>query len=306
MGRHVTWAMVATVAALGLAGGHHAAGEESVTPDVGKKTVLLWPDGAPGALGDSEADKPALTVCLVPREKATGAGVVVCPGGGYAHLADDHEGRQVAAWLNAHGIAAFILKYRIAPYRHPAPMLDAQRALRLVRSRAQEWGVDPNRLGIMGFSAGGHLTSTAGTHFDLGNPDAADPVDRLSCRPDFMVLGYPVITFKPPYAHMGSCHNLLGKDPPAALVDAFSNNEQVTADTPPTFLVHTSGDAGVPAENSILFYLALRKAKVPAELHIYEQGPHGFGLAPDDPVLSTWPGHCIDWMRARGYLSSKD
>src|SRR5262249_47826211 len=158
----------------------------------------------PGALGQTEKDKPSATVYLPPKEKATGCAVVVCPGGGYGGLAVDHEGRQVAEWLNGQGVTAFVLRYRLKPYRHPVPLQDAQRAIRTVRAQAKEWQVDPQRIGIWGFSAGGHLASTAGTHFDEGKPDASDAIDRVSCRPDFLILCYPVITLKPPYAHMGS------------------------------------------------------------------------------------------------------
>jgi acetyl esterase/lipase len=272
-------------------------------PAAEPKTELLWPAGAPGAVGETDADKPSITVWLPEAEKAGGCAVVVCPGGGYGALAMDHEGRQVAAWLNSHGVTAFVLKYRLAPrYRHPAPLSDAQRALRTVRARAEEWKIDPKRVGILGFSAGGHLASSAGTHFDDGKADGADPIDRQSSRPDFMVLCYPVITFEPPYAHMGSRNNLLGKDAEASLVQLFCNEKQVTARTPPTFLFHTTEDTAVPPENSILFYTALRKAKVPCELHIYEKGRHGVGLAPKDPVLSSWPDRAAAWLNQRGYL----
>ena len=279
-------------------------GRESVAQQ--PKLELLWPNGAPGAVGDEEKDKPSITVYLPVADKANGAGVVVCPGGGYGALAVDHEGKQVADWLNANGVAAFVLRYRIAPrYKHPAPLEDAQRAIRTVRARASEWKVDPNRLGILGFSAGGHLTSTAATHFDRGNKDAADPIDRVSCRPDFAVLVYPVISFTTDYTHKGSRKNLLGENPDEKLVESLSNELQVTAETPPTFLVHTNEDSGVPPENSVLFYLALRKAKVPAEMHIYEKGRHGLGLGPNDPAFSTWPQHCITWLRGRGLLEKK-
>jgi acetyl esterase/lipase len=265
---------------------------------------LLWPEGAPGAVGDGEADKPWIWVYPAAAEQANGTAVVVCPGGGYGFLAVDHEGHQVAEWLNSLGVSAFVLKYRIAPrYRHPAPLDDAQRALRLVRSRAHECRVDPNRIGILGFSAGGHVASTAGTHFDSGESAAADPIDRVSCRPDFMVLCYPVISFTTPYMHRGSRNNLLGEAPDAELIKSLSNELQVTPDTPPTFLFHTNEDAGVPPENCILFYQALRKAKVPAELHIYQRGPHGVGLARQDPVLSTWTERCADWMKGHGLLT---
>ncbi len=268
------------------------------------ETILLWPAGAPGAVGAEDADRPTLTAYLPPPEKAVGTGVVVCPGGGYATLAMDHEGRQVAQWLNALGVAAFVLKYRHAPrYRHPAPLQDAQRALRLVRSRAAEFGVAPDRIGIWGFSAGGHLASTAATHFDEGNPAADDPIERVGSRPDFLILAYPVISFTTEYVHKGSRRNLLGDHPDPALLESLSNEKQVNARTPPTFLFHTTEDQGVPPENSILFYLALRKAGVPAEMHIYERGRHGVGLAPSDPVLSSWPGRLADWLRLRGLLT---
>jgi acetyl esterase/lipase len=264
------------------------------------KVELLWPKGAPGAVGTEEADKPSLTVFQPPADKANGTAVVICPGGGYGFLAKDHEGKQVAEWFNQRGVTAFMLLYRIAPrYRHPAPLQDAQRAIRTVRARAKEWNIDPKRIGIMGFSAGGHLASTAGTHFDDGKTDADDPIEKVSCRPDFLVLCYPVITFDAPYAHMGSRNNLLGKDQEAKLVESLCNDKQVTDKTPPTFLFHTDADKGVVPENSILFYMALRKAKVPAELHIYEKGNHGVGLAAKDPILSTWADRLNGWLESR-------
>lgn len=272
-------------------------------PAQGNNQVVLWEKGAPGKIGDQPADIPVLTVSQPPAENASGTAVVVCPGGGYGGLAMDHEGRQIADWLTRHGVTAFVLRYRHAPsYRHPAPLQDAQRALRTVRARAKEWNVDPKRVGIWGFSAGGHLASTAGTHFDAGDPGAADPIDQVSCRPDFMILCYPVITLLPPYAHMGSRINLLGKDADPKLVESLCNDKQVTPATPPTFLMHTNADAGVVPENSVLFYLALRKAKVPAELHVYEKGKHGVGLAKADPVLSEWPDQLAMWMKSRGLL----
>jgi acetyl esterase/lipase len=228
--------------------------------------------------------------------------VIVCPGGGYVHLSMEKEGSDVAHWWNSLGVTAFVLKYRLGPkYRHPIELGDAQRAIRTVRARAAEWGVRPDRIGIMGFSAGGHLTSTAGTHFDSGKAEASDAIDRLSSRPDFLVLGYPVISFTD-HAHQGSKRALLGDNPDAKLVENLSNELQVTAQTPPTFLFHTSNDGTVPVENSVMFYLALRKAGVPAEMHIYENGPHGVGLAPTDEALSSWPARLADWMRGRGLL----
>ena len=218
-------------------------------------------------------------------------------------LAVDHEGRQIAEWLNARGVAAFVLRYRLGPrYHHPIELGDAQRALRFVRFHAADYGVANDKIGIWGFSAGGHLASTAGTHFDAGNANAADPIDRLSSRPDFMILAYPVISFTTPYTHRGSLRNLLGDNPDPKLVASLSNETQVTSQTPPAFLFHTSTDTGVPPENSVLFYLALRKAGVPAEMHIYERGEHGVGLAPSDPVLSTWPRRLEDWMKLHGWM----
>jgi acetyl esterase/lipase len=218
-------------------------------------------------------------------------------------LAMDHEGRQIAEWLNARGVAAFILRYRLGPrYHHPIELGDAQRALRLVRFHGADYGVAADRIGIWGFSAGGHLASTAGTHFDKGNPDAADPVDHQSSRPDFMILAYPVISFTTEYTHRGSLRNLLGDNPDPKLAASLSNETQVTPETPPAFLFHTSTDPGVPPENSVLFYLALRKAGVPAEMHVYERGKHGVGLAPSDPVLSTWPKRLEDWMKLHGWM----
>jgi len=269
------------------------------------ETRLLWPSGAPGALGDADSDKPAVTIYLPPADRANGAGVVIFPGGGYGHLSIDKEGKQIAEWLNARGVAGFVLRYRLGPrYRHPIELGDAQRALRLVRVRAAEFRLSPDRIGVWGFSAGGHLASTLGTHFDAGKPEAADPIERVSCRPAFLILAYPVVTLLDPYAHKGSRRNLLGDNPDPALVSSLSNETQVTAQTPPAFLFHTDADNGVPAENSVQFYLALRRAGVPAELHIYERGGHGAGLGASDPVLSTWPDRLADWLKTRGVIQS--
>jgi acetyl esterase/lipase len=269
-------------------------------------TLLLWPNGAPGALGDQDVDKPSLTIFLPTRNQATGTGVIVCPGGSYTALAMNHEGRQVASWLNSLGIAAFVLKYRLGPrYHHPVEIGDAQRAIRILRARATEYGVSADRVGIMGFSAGGHLASTAGTHFDSGNPSDRDPIQRAGSRPDFLILGYPVISLTTPYTHQGSLHNLLGDNPDPKLMESLSNELQVTAQTPPTFLFHTTEDKTVPVENSVLFYLALRKAGVPAEMHIFERGPHGVGLALRDPALGMWPSLLANWLRERGLLAPK-
>lgn len=266
--------------------------------------VPLWAGAVPGALGTADEDRPSITVYLPAGVNATKTGVVVAPGGGYQHLAMDHEGVQVARWLNERGVAAFVLKYRLGPkYHHPVELGDAQRAIRLVRAHAAEYGIAPGHLGMWGFSAGGHLTATAGTKFDAGKAGAADAVERESSRPDFLVLGYPVITLTPPYAHMGSRKYLLGDHSEGALVHQLSANEHVTAQTPPTFLFATTDDELVPVMNSVLFYEALIKAGVPAEMHLFQHGAHGVGLAPNDPVLKLWPELLIAWMRARGYAA---
>jgi acetyl esterase/lipase len=294
--RFKPWQTMCLVLAVSVSSAAWAPAALAAQPEV----LLLWPNGAPGTRSQGDADKPSLTLYPAPADKATGMAIVVCPGGGYGGLAMGHEGHDVARWLNSIGVSAFILKYRHAPqYQHPAPLQDAQRALRTVRARAAEWKINPKRIGIWGFSAGGHLASTAGTHFDDGKADAADPIERAGCRPDFLILAYPVITLKPPYAHMGSRNNLLGKNADPKLVEELSNDERVTPQTPPTFLMHTNADTGVVAENSVRFYLALRKNKVSAELHIFEKGPHGVGLAPQDRVLSIWPQLLASWLKAR-------
>lgn len=268
------------------------------------ETFPLHPGGAPGAVGTEEKDIPTLTVYPAPEGSSTQTAVVVFPGGGYVNLAVNHEGADIAAWLNARGVTAYVLRYRLAPrYRHPAMIQDAQRAIRTARSLAAKYGYAKDRIGIWGFSAGGHLAATASTHFDQGNPSASDPIEREGCRPDFAVLAYPVISFDDTVAHSGSKRNLLGQNPDPALVENLSNEKQVTPQTPPTFLFHTGNDPGVPVENSILYYLALRKHQVPAELHVYENGRHGVGLAPFDPILSTWPQRLEAWLRFHGWLS---
>jgi acetyl esterase/lipase len=268
---------------------------------VPKETVLLWPGGAPGAQGTADEDKPSLTLYPASGSGKTATAVIVCPGGGYAHLAMDHEGVQIAVWLNNLGISAYILKYRLGPkYHYPVELWDAQRAIRYVRSRAAEFGIRPDRIGIWGFSAGGHLASTAATHFTHSDSEA-DPIDRQSARPDFAILSYPVISMLEPYVHLGSRRNLLGDKPDPALVLLLSNELQVTTQTPPTFLFHTSEDQVVPVENSILFYLSLRKAGVPVEMHIYQKGQHGVGLAAADPILRTWPDRLASWLQMQGF-----
>ena len=267
------------------------------------RKILLWENGAPGALGSEDADKPSLMYFPPWGENPSGTAVIVAPGGSYAFLASNHEGRQVANWFNSLGLAAFVLTYRLGPrYHHPIELGDAQRAIRLVRSRAKELRASPDRIGMMGFSAGGHLTSTAETHFDSGNPNAPDPIDRVSSRPDFAILAYPVITMMPPYAHEGSVEHLLGENASRTLRESVSNELHVTAQTPPTFLFATSDDDVVPVENSINFYSALHRAGVPAELHMFAHGAHGVGLDLADPALGEWPILLEEWLRGRGLL----
>src|SRR6266496_4426684 len=262
--------------------------------------IVLWSGGAPDAVGTEPLDIPTLTPYWPPKQQATGAAIIICPGGGYEHLSEREAG-PVAERLNSMGIAAFVLKYRIGPrYHHPAPLQDAARAIRLVRAHAPEWKIDPERIGILGFSAGGHLASTLGTHFDAGKVDSSDPIERVSSRPNVMILIYPVITMKDA-THAGSRKYLLGPDPSPQLLSLLSNEEHVTKETPPSFLVHTMTDASVPVENSLAFVTALRKAGVPVEFHLYERGPHGFALGGEDPILTTWPDRLADWLRLRGF-----
>jgi acetyl esterase/lipase len=268
--------------------------------------IPLWSGAAPGALGAAPEDVPQITPYIPERADAGGAAVVVCPGGGYRNLSMEKEGSKVAEFLNGLGVAAFVLRYRLGPrYRHPVPLGDARRALRYLRAHAADFGITRDRLGLMGFSAGGHLTATVATHVDRGAAGAADPIDRESARPDFAILAYPVITLAERWLHRGSRTMLLAPDQQHPdILDDLSNERQVTADTPPTFLFHTDADTGVPAENSVMFYLALRKAKVPAELHIYEPGPHGVGLGGTDPALVTWPDRLAGWLRTRKLLAA--
>lgn len=279
-----------------------AARQQSFTRD----RIYLWPEQAPWAKGMDEKDKPSL-MSFPPAGGNTGCAVIICPGGGYTRLALDHEGTQVATWLNSLGISAFVLHYRNngTGYQHPAPLSDAQRAIRLVRYHAKDWAIDPNRIGIIGFSAGGHLASTAGTHFQTPAYEPQDEIDKIRCRPDFMALIYPVITLEVPFTHTGSRDNLLGKNAPAEQIRQFSNHLQVTKDTPPTFLIHANDDKSVPPENSIMFYEALRKASVPAEMHIYLKGGHGFGMKKGVGPAEGWINLYADWLKVSGWLISK-
>ncbi len=268
-------------------------------------TIRLWPGRAPGAVGDSSIDVPSMTVFLPPKDRATGAMAVVFPGGGYSHIATEKEGNMTARWLNEVGVAAAVVQYRLGMrYHHPSMLQDAQRAMRTARAHAAEWGIDTARVGVVGFSAGGHLASSVGTHFDGGDARSGDPVERMSARPSFMVLVYPVITMDTTFAHKGSVHNLLGDNPTPALIALMSSEKQVTPNTPPAFIIGTTDDRTVPIENSLVMYKALRDAKVPVEMHIFETGAHGFGLGPGNPVLSTWTDICARWMRARGILGA--
>jgi acetyl esterase/lipase len=267
------------------------------------QTIPLWTDRAPGALGDDEADKPSLTIYMPPNTTGPMTAVIIAPGGAYARLSMNLEGREPANYFNSMGVAAFVLKYRLGPrYHHPIEMGDAQRAIRMVRARANEWHIAPDHIGIMGFSAGGHLAATASTHFNSGNPNASDPIERAGSRPDFAILGYPVISMTEAWTHQGSKTNLLGEHPSDALAREMSMETQVTAETPPTFIYQTSADTTVPAENSVAYYLALRKAGVPAEMHIFRNGPHGTGLGMTDAALSEWPRLLSNWMRVSGFL----
>ena len=264
----------------------------------------LWADGAPGAQGSDESDVPTIRH-YAPEGERNGAAVVICPGGGYGVLAYDHEGHQVAKFLARHGVTAFVLRYRHSPkYRHPIPLQDAQRAIRHVRQHARTYQIDAQRVGVMGFSAGGHLASTVSTHFDRGFADSDDPVDRQSCRPDFSILCYPVISMTADWGHKGSRRNLLGdRSDDEELAKSLSNDLQVTEDTPRAFLFHTAKDTGVPVQNSLAYFGALQSKGVPAELHVYQHGPHGVGLGSRDPVLSTWPKRMVQWLRASNLLS---
>jgi acetyl esterase/lipase len=270
----------------------------------GPAPMLLWLAGAPGAVGDADDDKPTITA-YIPAANPTRTAVVIAPGGGYQHLSMVKEGSDVAAWLNARGVAAFVLKYRLGPkYHNPIEIGDARRAIRTVRADAAQYGVATDHIGMWGFSAGGHLTATAGTMFDAGDASATDPIEQQSSRPDFLILSYPVITMEDPYVHKGSRTYLLGDAPTQAQMDAMSPELHVTARTPTTFLYSTTDDRTVPIMNSVMFYSALVKAGVPAEMHIFQHGGHGSGLGVGNPQLSVWPELLIKWMRERGYAAA--
>lgn len=264
--------------------------------------MLLWPNGAPSAQGDADDDKPTLTAYIAPQNP-TKTAVIVTPGGGYQHLSMEKEGSLVAQWLNAQGVTAFVLKYRLGPkYHNPVELGDALRAIRTVRSRAAEWGIDKGKVGMLGFSAGGHLTASTSVLYDDGLP-TGDAIDKESSRPDFVVLCYPVIRLDAPYMHSGSRKMLLGDTPDEALVEKMSLTALVNADTPPAFLYTTTDDKTVPVMNSVLWYSALVKNGIPAELHAFQHGTHGSGLGQFDPALKEWPTLLLHWLQANGWAA---
>lgn len=293
--------------ALSIAQILHAQAGAAIPPPIYLYEGARYPNGVPGALGSAEADKPRMYAFL-PKTRSTSAAVLVIPGGGYEHVAMGHEGFQIATWLNQQGMPAFVLDYRVKPYHYPVEIDDGRRAMRIIRAHAAEYGIDPNRIGVWGFSAGGHLASSLGTHCEASpakaenSPAPADPVDSESCKPAFMILAYPVITMEAPLAHHGSALNLLGPHPDPALVREYSNQLAVTSQTPPTFIWATIKDPTVPVENSLDFYRALVHAHVSAELHIYDYANHGCGLCGSIIPLSTWPALLRNWMLLHSYL----
>ncbi|WP_373987035.1 alpha/beta hydrolase [Duganella sp. BuS-21] len=288
-----------------------AAGLASAAPSA---TIQLWPEGVPGKrdiglekVGDgytSNVSEPMLTMVGPAVDRRNGTAVIICPGGGYVRMATAREGDQYANWLSGLGVTSFVLKYRMQEFGHPAPLQDVLRAVRTLRARAAEFGIRPDRIGVMGSSAGGHLAASAGTLFDnpIGRTGAA--LDSVSARPDFLMLMYPVITMQDAAAHAGSRKALLGAAPSADMLDLMSLEKQVTPATPPTLLIHTQADTAVPVENSILFYQALTKAKVPAEMYLLEHGGHGMGMREGLGTSSMWPRRAEEWLRDRGLLTA--
>jgi acetyl esterase/lipase len=285
-----------------------------LTCAAGEQVIDIWPEGVPGLKPDATPEKdegegrvgnihhPTLTYFAAPAAIANGTAVIICPGGGYSRLSFGHEGIDPARWFNSLGVTAFVLKYRVKEYGHPAPLRDALRAVRWVRSRAAEFGVRTDRIGMMGFSAGGHLAASAGTLYDAPEGRTGAALDSVSGRPDFLLLIYPVITMQDPYVHAGSRLCLIGPHPTQSLMDHLSPELQVTKDTPPAFLVSTEEDKTVPFQNSVLFFEALKRAGVPAEIHVFEKGPHGFGMRKDLGATSEWPLRCADWLRLHNLL----
>jgi acetyl esterase/lipase len=279
------------------------------------QTIMkLWPDGTPGPVVSPKPEEtfegrrvryvsePTLTIYLPPKEHNTGVAVVICPGGGYGMEAMDHEGYEVAEFLQSHGIVGIVLKYRL-PFGHSElPLQDAQQAMRLVRFHAEEWLIDPKKVGVAGFSAGGHLASTLSTHFDTGSNDSNSAVGKFSCRPDFSILLYPVITFKEEWGHMGSRENLIGKTNDWKIIEKFCNELQVTNQTPPAFIALADDDTGVKPRNSIEYYTALKREGIPAELHIFKEGGHGFGMHKTGKAHDQWPLMVVEWMKAMKYI----
>lgn len=266
------------------------------------EVLALWPEGAPLATS-AEGDAHVPVVYKYLPKQPNGTAIVVCPGGGYGGLAFDHEGEQVAQWLNANGIAAFVLRYRHAPlYQHPVPRVDVQRAIRTVRHNAKDWGVNPERIGVLGFSAGGHLTATAATQFRAEDLKAGDAIDKESARPDFAAPIYPVITMRERWGHMGSRNNLLGPEPTQALMDEMSMESQVTKETPPIFIAFTTEDQAVPVKNGLAFYEACVTSGVPVEMHLFEKGRHGLGLGVEDLPFKQWPDLFLAWLKNRGLI----
>ena len=264
--------------------------------------IPLWDDDIPHAVGEGPGHIPTLIPFLPEADKATGTAVIVCPGGCYVGLALEHEGVEAAQWLQSEGIAAFVLRYRHGPeYPHPVPLEDAQRAVRKLRHHAEEWNLDPFRVGLMGFSAGGHLAACTGTAEDSGNPISRDPVEHENALPDFLVLCYPLITMEDPLAEPLTKQTLLHENPSPELVDLLSCEKQVTDYTPPAFLWHTTEDDVAPPQHSQLFHDALKAAGVESELHLFAGGPHGLGLAQEHPEASAWPGLLLQWLEARGF-----
>lgn len=281
---------------------------------VSQNIIKLWPEGTPGPVVSPKPEEtfegkrvryvsePNLTVYLPSKELNSGVAVIICPGGGYGIEAMDHEGYEVAEFLQNQGIAGIVLKYRI-PFGHSAlPLQDAQQAMRLIRYHAVDFGIDPTKIGIAGFSAGGHLASTLSTHYDNGNNESTSPVAKLSCRPDFSILLYPVVTFKEEWGHMGSRENLIGKTNDWNVIQQFCNELHVTKDTPPAFLALADDDSAVKPRNSIEYYMALKREGIPAELHIFKEGGHGFGMHKTGKAHDQWPLMVVEWMKAMQYL----
>jgi acetyl esterase/lipase len=276
--------------------------------------MKLWPNDTPGEVVSPKPEEtfegkrvryvsePTLTVYLPTKEMNTGVAVVICPGGGYSIEAMDHEGYEVGEFLQAHGIAGIVLKYRL-PFGHSEmPLQDAQQAMKMVRFHAEEWSIDPQKVGVAGFSAGGHLASTLSTHYDLGIKDSKNPIERLSCRPDFSILLYPVVTFKEEWGHMGSRVNLIGNTNDWKIIQNFCNELQVNNQTPPAFIALADDDTSVKPRNSIEYYMALKKEGIPAELHIFKEGGHGFGMHKTGKAHDQWPLMVVEWMKAMKYI----